>query len=82
MSVVSTMAEGMREISIDVQPRALPKREESCSIKRLSAPYSKSMAATRMTIEVIRVCSSREIVGNPFDFNSVLAKLQERLTRF
>ena len=66
MRVVRTMAEGMSEISMEVHPSALPKREASCSIRRLSAPYSNSMAATRMTRAVILVCCSREIVGDPF----------------
>lgn len=65
INVVSTTAEGISDISMDVHPSATPKRDESCSIKRLSAPYSKSIVATLTTTAVIRVCSSLEIVGNP-----------------
>lgn len=68
INVVKTMAEGISEISMELHPKAMPNRELICSIRRLSAPYSKSMVAVLATTAVMRVCSSREIVGNPLTY--------------
>lgn len=68
ISVVSTIAEGISEISMELHPRAIPRCEVICSIKRLSAPYSSSMVAARARIAVMRVCSSLEIVEILFAF--------------